>query len=97
MPHQRPFYQVFYWPTGVGDATRIVRSCQGCQFYATQTHLRAQVLQTVPPTWPFAVWGLDLVGPMKRAPGGYTHLLVVVDKFTKWIKARLSYTYLMGI
>ena len=34
------------------------------------------------------VWGLDLVGPLKRAPGGYTHLLVTVDKFTKWIEAR---------
>ena len=34
------------------------------------------------------VWGLDLVGPIKRAPEGYTHLLVTVDKFTKWIKAR---------
>jgi transposase InsO family protein len=33
------------------------------------------------------VWGLDLVGPHKKAPGGYTHLLVTVDKFTKWIEA----------
>ena len=33
------------------------------------------------------VWGLDLVGPIKRAPEGYTHLLVTVDKFTKWIEA----------
>ena len=32
--------------------------------------------------------GLDLVGPLKRAPGGYTHLLVAADKFTKWIEAR---------
>ncbi|XP_066319994.1 uncharacterized protein [Miscanthus floridulus] len=32
--------------------------------------------------------GLDLVGPLKRAPGGYTHLLVTVDKFSKWIEAR---------
>ena len=32
------------------------------------------------------VWGLDLVGPLKRAPGGFTHLLVVVDKFMKWIE-----------
>ena len=42
----------------------------------------------IPITWPFAVWGLDLVGPLKKAPGGYTHLLVTVDKFTKWIEAR---------
>ena len=34
------------------------------------------------------VWGLDLVGPLKKAPEGYTHLLVPVDKFTKWIEAR---------
>ena len=29
-----------------------------------------------------------MVGPLKKAPGGFTHLLVVVDKFTKWIKAK---------
>jgi hypothetical protein len=49
------FRQGFYWPTAVADATRIVRSCQGCQFYARQTHLPAQALQTIPITWPFAV------------------------------------------
>ena len=29
-----------------------------------------------------------MVGPLKRAVGGYTHLLVDVDKFTKWIEAQ---------
>jgi ribonuclease HI len=77
------FQQGFYWPTVVADATRIVRSCQGCQFYAKQTHLPAQALQTIPITWPFAVWGLDLVGPLQKAPGGFTHLLVAIDKFSK--------------
>ena len=38
--------------------------------------------------WPFVVWGLDLVEPLERVPGGYTHLLVTIDKFTKWIEAR---------
>jgi hypothetical protein len=65
--------QGFYWPTAVADATRIVRTCEGCQFYVRQTHLPAQALQTIPITWPFAVWGLDLVGPLQKAPGGYTH------------------------
>ena len=41
-----------------------------------------------PITWPFVVWGLDLVKPLKRAPRGYMHLLVTVDKFTKCIEAR---------
>jgi hypothetical protein len=34
------------------------------------------------------VWGLDMVGPLKKAPGGFTCLLVAVDKFTKWIEAK---------
>jgi hypothetical protein len=42
----------------------------------------------IPMTWPFAVWGLDLLGPFKKAPGGLTHLLVTVDMFTKWIEVK---------
>jgi transposase InsO family protein len=34
------------------------------------------------------VWGLDLVGPLQKAPGGFTHLLVAIDKFSKWIEVR---------
>ena len=29
-----------------------------------------------------------MVGPLKKAPRGFTHLLIVVDKFTKWIEAK---------
>jgi ribonuclease HI len=75
-------------PLDKADATRIVRSCRGCQFYARRTHLPAQALQTIPITWPFSVWGLDLVGPLQKAPGGFTHLLVAIDKFSKWIEVR---------
>jgi hypothetical protein len=34
------------------------------------------------------MWGLDAVGPFCTAPGDYKHILVVVDKFTKWIEVR---------
>jgi hypothetical protein len=34
------------------------------------------------------VWGLDILRPFKKAPGGLTHLLIVVGKFTKWVKAK---------
>jgi hypothetical protein len=72
----------------VADATRIVSSCRGCQFYARQTHLPAQALQTIPITWPFVVWGLDLVDPLQKAPEGFSHLLVAIYKFSKWIEVR---------
>jgi hypothetical protein len=78
----------FYWPTAVADASEIVRTCEGCQFYARKSNLPAHVLQTIPITWPFIVWGLDIVGPLRKAPGGYTHLLVAIDKFSKWVEVR---------
>jgi hypothetical protein len=29
-----------------------------------------------------------ILGPLKKVHGGLTHLLVVIDKFTKWIEVR---------
>jgi transposase InsO family protein len=80
------FRQGFYWPTGVADANEIMRTCEGCQFYAHKSNLPAHVLQTIPVTWPFSVWGLDIAGPLRKAPGDYTHLLVAIDKFSKWVE-----------
>jgi transposase InsO family protein len=31
---------------------------------------------------------LDIVGPLRKAPRGYTHLLVAIDKFSKWVEVR---------
>jgi transposase InsO family protein len=82
------FRQGFYWPTAIADASKIVHTYEGCQFYARKTNLPAHALQTIPVTWPFAVWGLDIVRPLRKAPGCYTHLLVAIDKFSKWIEVR---------
>jgi transposase InsO family protein len=72
----------------MADAQDVVQRCKGYQFFAKQQHVPAQVLRTIPPSWPFAIWGLDSVGPFKTASGGYKHILVAVDKFTKWIEVR---------
>jgi hypothetical protein len=29
-----------------------------------------------------------MIGPFRMAPGGYGHLLVALDKFSKWIEAK---------
>ncbi|KAK1614823.1 hypothetical protein QYE76_020340 [Lolium multiflorum] len=51
----------FYWLTAKEDADKLVKTCRGCQYYATQPNAPAQELRTIPITWPFAVWGLDMV------------------------------------
>nr|CAE05102.2 OSJNBa0009K15.22 [Oryza sativa Japonica Group] len=83
----KAFRQGFYWPMALNDAVDLVRRCRACQFHAKQTHQPAQALQTIPLSWPFAVWGLDILGPFRRAPGGFEYLYVAIDKFTKWPEA----------
>ena len=29
-----------------------------------------------------------MVGPLKAAQGGYTHIFITIDKFTKWIEVK---------
>ena len=77
-----------YWPTALQDTDELVKRCNGCQRFSAVKHTPGLALKTISLAWPFAVWGLDMVGPFKRARGGMTHLLVAVDKFTKWIEAK---------
>ena len=46
----------------------------------------AQELQTIPASWPFACWGLDMFGPFKPVLGGFRYMYVAIDKFSKWIE-----------
>jgi hypothetical protein len=78
----------FWWPTAVSDAKDLVPRCQNYQFFGKQYHVPAHSLITISPSWPFACWSLDMIGPFTMAPGGFTHVLVAVDKFTKWIECK---------
>jgi hypothetical protein len=84
----KAFRRAFYWPTALGDAEELVRRCQGCQYFAKQQHVPTYKLVTIPPTWPFACWGLDMIGPLPTAPGGFNRVLVAINKFTKWIEVK---------
>jgi hypothetical protein len=75
----------FYWLT---DAKDIVRKCEACQQLASRPYAPAAELQPIPLAWPFAQWGLDMVGKLHKSwPGGHVYILVAVDKFTKWVEA----------
>jgi hypothetical protein len=84
----KAFRHGFYWPTALQEAEDLVRKCNRCQRYAHQIHQPASALKTIPLTWPFAIWGLDMVEAYKPTRGKMTHILVMVDKFTKWIEVK---------
>jgi hypothetical protein len=81
----KAFRHGFYWPMDQKDIEQLVKHCNGFQRSSKYQNTPAAALKTIPLTWSFAVWGLDMVGPFKTVPGGLMHLLVAVDKFTKWI------------
>jgi hypothetical protein len=69
-------------------AEELVRRCKWCQYFAKQQHILAYKLVTIPPTWPFACWELNMIGPLPTTPGGFNRVLVAIDKFTKWIEVK---------
>jgi hypothetical protein len=82
----KAFRSRYYWPTALADTKDLVHRCTNCQFFGMQAHVPTHNLITIPPSWPFACWGLDMIGPLTTAPGGFNHVLVAINKFTKWIE-----------
>ncbi|GLT99841.1 hypothetical protein SLE2022_172540 [Rubroshorea leprosula] len=78
----------YYWPTMVEDAQSYVKKCPTCQFNADDIHMPGEMLSSLTSPWPFAQWGVDLLGPFIKGKGGCTFLVVAVDYFTKWIEAK---------
>jgi hypothetical protein len=77
---RKAFLSRFYWPTALVDAEALTRRCTNCRFFSKQPHVPAHNIITIPPSWPFACWGLDMIGPLTTTLGGFTHVLAAIDK-----------------
>ncbi|GJV28258.1 reverse transcriptase domain-containing protein [Tanacetum coccineum] len=47
-----------------------------------------QKLSPITSLWPFYKWGIDIAGPFPKGPEKVKFLIVAIDYFTKWIKAK---------
>jgi hypothetical protein len=46
--------------------------------------------------WPFTVWGIDILGILPRAPGGFIYLFIGIDTFTKWMEVAPAINIMQG-
>jgi hypothetical protein len=85
----KAFRAGFYWLSAIEDAKSIVRTCEACQRFTSKPHAPATDLIPIPLAWPFAQWGLYMVGKLHKSwQGCHVYLLVAVDRFTKWVEAK---------
>ncbi|XP_034219089.1 uncharacterized protein LOC117630490 [Prunus dulcis] len=63
------FRQGYFWPTMHQDANTLVKRCDKCQRFGNVPHIPAEPLTPIVSPWPFAQWGLDLIGPMPQGKG----------------------------
>ena len=69
------------------EALKYVKKCDQCQKFAPNTHQPGGFLNPLSSPWPFARWGLNIVGLFPKAAGNKKYLLVGTDYFTKWVEA----------
>ena len=69
------------------EAQEYVKKCDQCQKFAPNIHQPGGVLNLLSCLWPFAQWGLDIVGPFPKAVGNKKYLLVCTVYFTKCVEA----------
>ncbi|GKC28795.1 reverse transcriptase domain-containing protein [Tanacetum coccineum] len=78
----------YYWATMHRDARDIIRKCNDCQIPCPVPRNPQQPLTPITAPWPFYKWGIDIAGPFLEGPGKVKFLIVAMDYFTKWIKAK---------
>ena len=69
------------------DGTDCIKKCDPCQRMPPILKSLVQDLVSISSPWPFARWGIDIVGPLPTAPAQKKLLLVATDYFSKWIEA----------
>ena len=79
----RAITQDYWWPNMQREAQEYVKKCDQCQQFAPSIHQPGRILNLLSSPWPFAQWGLDIIGPFPKAVGNRKYLLVGTDYFTK--------------
>ena len=85
--YHKAIRQGYYWPHMKKDAMAYVQKCHKCQEFARTEHSPPENLTHIISPWPFAQWGLDILGPFPIAKAQKKFVIVACEYFTKWPEA----------
>lgn len=83
---QRLITARFTWPHIKRDVRQWTKACTSCQRAKVNKHTSTPLSTFALPSARFDAIHLDLVGPLPHS-NGYTYLLTVIDRFTRWPEA----------
>ena len=76
----------YYWPNMQADAKAYVKVCDQCQQFSNVPRQPSKYLTPMIAPWPFAQWGLDILGPFSLGTRQMKVLVVGIDNFMKWVE-----------
>ena len=59
----------YYWPTLRANALNFTKRCRRCQEFSNVPRIFLDNLHSLSFPWPFAMWGMNILGPLPKAPG----------------------------
>ena len=71
------------------DAKAYVNVCDQCRWFNNIPRQPSEYLTPMIAPWPFALWGLDILGPFPIGTKQMKFLVVGIDYFTKWVEVEL--------
>ena len=77
----------FLWRGMSKDIAAWCRDCQPCHRGKILKHVKSAVSPIAVPTRRFSHLHVDLVGPLPPSQEGYTHILTIIDRATRWVEA----------
>ena len=77
----------YYWPTMQQDTKDHVKKCDKFQKHADMHLSPPHELNILSSPWPFAWWGMNILGLFVQGTYQNKFLIVAMDYFTKWIEA----------
>ena len=78
----------YFWLTMETDCCQFVKRFPECQIHGDLIHVPPSELHALTSSWPFSVWGIDIIGKISpKSSNGHKFLLVAIDYFIKWVEA----------
>lgn len=76
----------YYWPRLKPDVIRFINQCEECLAHKIPQKKPAGLMFSTKSQGPWDIVTIDFIGPLPRSTQGHQHVLVIQDKFSKWVE-----------